>query len=108
MKKAIIVYLSVLTLFLGITAFTFQFHANPGEYLLSDYTKPSQIQKINLNTATAEQLQLIPGIGPALSERIIAYRQDNGPFTCIEDTINIKGIGKYLLSRLETYSTVGD
>ncbi len=48
---------------------------------------------INLNTATSAELESLPGIGPALAERIIAYREGTGPFTSPEEVINVSGIG---------------
>lgn len=50
-------------------------------------------EKININTATASQLQQLEGIGPALAERIIEYRQTNGGFDRIEDIAFVSGIG---------------
>lgn len=48
---------------------------------------------VNINTADAVTLQLLPGIGPALAERIIAWRQTHGPFTRVEELLQISGIG---------------
>jgi competence protein ComEA len=48
---------------------------------------------ISINRATAEQLEDLPGIGPALSARIIAYRDANGGFKAKEDLLNVSGIG---------------
>ena len=50
-------------------------------------------EKININTATIEQLDKLPGIGPALAQRIVEYRQTNGPFATIEDVLKVRGIG---------------
>ena len=50
--------------------------------------------KININTATAEQLDTLPGIGPAYAERIIRYRQDQGPFENVEQIMEVRGIGQ--------------
>lgn len=50
-------------------------------------------EKININTATAEQLQNLKGVGPSTAEKIISYRNSNGSFRKIEDLMNVKGIG---------------
>lgn len=56
--------------------------------------------KINLNTADKEKFMLLPGIGPSLAERIIHFRQENGPFTRIEDIMKVRGIGQ---ARFESF-----
>lgn len=48
--------------------------------------------KININAASAEELEILDGIGEALSERIVKYRDDNGPFMTIEEIMNVSGI----------------
>jgi competence protein ComEA len=49
---------------------------------------------INLNTATAAQLETLPGVGKATAERILEYRQKNGGFKKVEDLMNVRGIGE--------------
>jgi len=63
-------------------------------------------EKININTATASQLESLPGIGPAYAQKIIAYRQTNGSFAKIEDLTKISGIGSKTLDRLKDKITV--
>jgi competence protein ComEA len=55
---------------------------------------------INVNKATAAELELLPGIGPALAARIIDYRQARGPFRAIEDLTNVRGIGPKTLEKI--------
>ena len=50
-------------------------------------------QLLNLNTATVAQLETLPGIGPALAQRIVDYRTANGPFGSLDDLLDVSGIG---------------
>jgi len=61
---------------------------------------------VNLNTATADQLDSLPGVGPAMAARILEYRQKNGGFKKIEELMNIKGIGEKNFLKLKPLVTV--
>ncbi len=63
---------------------------------------------LNINTATAEELEELPGIGPELARRIIAYREEHGPFKSVEDLLNVKGIGPATLQKIRDLITVGE
>lgn len=62
---------------------------------------------INLNTATAEQLETLPGIGTRTAARIVEYRKKNGDFKKIEDLMNVQGVGEKSFLRLKPLITVG-
>jgi competence protein ComEA len=61
---------------------------------------------VNLNTATAEQLTSIPGVGPKMAERIIEYRQKNGGFKKVEDLMNVSGVGEKSFLKMKPLITV--
>ena len=63
--------------------------------------------KININTASVEELDRLPGIGPAIAKAIIDYRSKNGPFKKIEDINAVKGIGDALFEKIKDQITVG-
>lgn len=62
---------------------------------------------ININTASVAELETLPGIGPVIAQRIVAYRDTHGPFSGIEDVQEVRGIGAALLADIETRITVG-
>ena len=62
---------------------------------------------VNINTATAEQLDLLPGIGPVIVQAIIDYRTEYGPFTAPEDLLNVSGIGEKKLAAILEFITTG-
>ena len=69
---------------------------------------PNQVAggKVNLNTAGTAELDTLPGIGPTLAERIMQYRQSNGPFVTVEDLNNVSGIGEKKFADLKDLVTV--
>lgn len=72
-----------------------EINTNTYNYVASAYSSSgSTSAKININTANANMLQNLPGIGPVLSERIIEYRNQNGLFGVIDDIIDVSGIAE--------------
>ena len=60
----------------------------------------------NINTATAEQLERLPGVGASTAARIIEYRQKNGGFKKIEELMNVRGIGEKTFLKMKPLLTV--
>jgi competence protein ComEA len=67
---------------------------------------PTAEAPLDLNTATSADLQKLPGIGPALADRIIEYRQKNGSFKKVEELMNVQGIGEKSFLRLKPLVSV--
>lgn len=88
MRKAQLVVVVCLTLAIAIA------WANP---LLAE-----EMSKVNLNTATKEELLTLDGIGESYADRIIEYRQNNGPFQSPEEIMQVNGIGE------KTYQKIKD
>jgi competence protein ComEA len=69
-------------------------------------TSPEQGQ-VDLNRASAAELQRIPGIGPSMAERLIAYRQQNGGFHSVEDLLQVRGIGEKKYEKMKSFIKTG-
>lgn len=65
-------------------------------------------ERLDLNLASAEELQKLPGIGPVLSEAIVQYRAEHGPFSRIEDIMNVPGIGQARFAAIADSITIGE
>jgi len=74
------------------------------EFRQHDYSLSSSV--LNLNAVTSNQLETLPGIGPALAERILSYRKNHGLFRNIEDIMNVSGIGEKRFESIKEYITV--
>ena len=119
MKKAIII-LSIITgvfiftllgIFIGrmTTDGTLQIHTRDSirhETITED--ESADLGLVNINTASSEQLQELPGIGEATAEAIIEYREEHGPFRFKKDLMKVSGIGEKTYDELRDLITVKD
>jgi competence protein ComEA len=80
--------------------------AAPGKSNASSAATKTPIGIININTATLEELDALPGIGPSLAQRIVDYREQNGAFQKIEDVKKVRGIGDALFGDIKDMITV--
>ena len=67
----------------------------------------SSSSRININTATAEELEVLPGVGQVTAARIIAFREQNGPFRSVDDLIHVQGISDRTIDGFRDMVTVG-
>ena len=64
-------------------------------------------EPIDLNQATEADFVAVPGIGPALAQKIVEFRKQNGPFKSVEDLLKVRGIGERSFEKLRHYFVVG-
>jgi competence ComEA-like helix-hairpin-helix protein len=69
--------------------------------------KKSPAQPVNINTANSEQLQTVPGIGPATAEKILQMRKSYGAFKSVDDLLAIRGLGPKRLEKMRKYIVAG-
>jgi len=82
--------------------------ATTGVALAAAKAKAVPAGKVNINTASVEQIASLPGVGGKLAARIVEYRQKAGGFKSVHELMNVKGIGEKNLQRLEGSLTTGD
>jgi len=70
--------------------------------------KDAGTEKVNINTATAEELTELPGIGEVIAGRIVEYREEYGDFAFIEEIMSVKGIGDAVFKDIQNLITLGD
>jgi len=92
---------ALLAVGLGMATATAQESGRPGAKAPAAMAAP-----VNVNTATAAQLEALPGIGPATAQRIVEYRQQNGAFKKLEELMNVRGIGETSFLKLKPLVTI--
>jgi len=73
---------------------------------LADAVQPAE--PININTANAAELDRLPRVGPVIAERIIEFREANGPFASVDDLVKVRGIGAKTLEQIRPHAKVED
>lgn len=106
-------YLLVLTLAFCVAAVYLGYTAPPaarGSYrvITSRGDGAEEVEKIPINTATADELQTLKGIGPTLAQRIVEYRDHHGPFSGPEELTQVEGIGQKTAEEIADYVTWED
>ncbi|MCS7060229.1 MAG: helix-hairpin-helix domain-containing protein [Anaerolineae bacterium] len=71
-------------------------------------TPTPRVVRVNINTADAVALEALPRIGPATARRIIEYRQQHGPFASVEDIQKVPGVGPATFEAIKPYITIDD
>ena len=94
--------LSLTLLLAGLLAMSPPVTAETGSVTLPRQAASNQdeAERIDLNTATATELEALPGIGPRTAQLIVEYREEHGGFEKVEDLMNIRGIGERTFLRL--------
>ncbi len=70
---------------------------------LAENTSPRLVGTVNINTATPEQLELLPGIGESRANAVVAIRKQRGGFKSVDELTEVKGIGEVALERLRPF-----
>ena len=98
--RRLILGLAAVTLAVGLASTSFAPSAAPRSSGLAG--------KLNLNTASESELELLPGVGPTKAERILEFRTKHGPFKRVFDLRRVKGFGKKTVDRLTPFLTVSE
>lgn len=94
--------------FIGLLCFIFSILILAPKVTFAEGEEVVPAVKININTATQEELAQLKGIGEKLANRIIEYREQHGPFEKLEDILKVKGLGEKFLEENHARITVGE
>ncbi len=76
--------------------------------LADDTAVTADGETVNINTADVAQLDTLPGIGPSTAEKIVEYRDTNGPFATIDEIMSVSGIGPAKFEQIQSFITIGE
>ncbi len=119
MKKSLYVLITITLVFIGLIAGVFIGRNSIGTWVTLSPSfessnhgtepdqKPSELGKVNINTAEKNELTLLPGVGNTKATNIIEFREEFGRFTSIEDLIYVDGFSYATIEELRPYITVG-
>ncbi len=97
---------SVLVLFVTLLLTAPALLAPHGSWEIFTTEGVRKVTRVNINTATVEQLQRIPGISRDLAHRIVRYREIHGPFHKVDDLLDVEGVTKDKLDQMNAFITV--
>jgi comEA protein len=101
-KEVVMVRLAAKTLLIGLVL---GLVVSP---LVSAQAAAKSGDKVNINTASLEELQKLPRVGPQIAQRILDYRKENGSFKRVEDILKVRGVGEKMFEQLRDMITVGE
>ena len=96
--------LTVTTFLAIVSLFGCQKHSQQG--LIVEIKEKDAISRLDLNRATVAELEELPGIGPKMAQKIVAFRQDSGPFRSVAELVLIDGMSDSRLRRIEHFIEV--
>ena len=114
LTKTDVFLLGLTLLFAAAVALTWLLtpHRMQGDYEISAAQaqdgEAAQVRTVNINTATVNELDALPGIGPVLAQRIVDWRAENGAFTDVEQLTQVNGIGEAILGNIRVFITTED
>lgn len=114
LTKTDVFLLGLTLLFAAAVALTWLLtpHRMQGDYEISAAQaqdgEAAQVRTVNINTATVNELDALPGIGPVLAQRIVDWRAENGAFTDVEQLTQVNGIGEAILENIRVFITTED
>jgi competence protein ComEA len=73
----------------------------------SPWVAATEAPRVDINKADVQQLATLPGIGEAIAQRIVDFREEHGPFRRVEDLMKVKGIGEKSLEKIRPHVSVG-